>query len=77
MKVVCCALCQPRVDVWLQGTGNCFELYGFDVLLDDTLKPWLLEVNLTPSMECGTPLDMKVGLVLLPTVKLSACIDKE
>ncbi|XP_053552993.1 tubulin polyglutamylase TTLL5 [Bombina bombina] len=40
--------------------GNCFELYGFDVLIDKNLKPWLLEVNLSPSLACDSPLDLKV-----------------
>ncbi|KXJ80048.1 hypothetical protein RP20_CCG027008 [Aedes albopictus] len=45
--------------------GNCFELYGFDILIDDTLKPWLLEINLSPSLGCDTPLDTKVKACLL------------
>ena len=38
----------------------CFEILGFDVILDSKLKPWLLEINFTPSFNCDSPLDLEI-----------------
>lgn len=44
---------------------NCFEVFGFDVLLDSDLKPWLVEVNLSPSLSSDSPLDHQIKANLL------------
>lgn len=44
---------------------NSFELYGFDILLDSKLNPWLIEVNGSPSMTATTTKDHEFKVNLL------------
>ena len=45
--------------------NNCFELYGFDILIDQQMKPWLLEVNVRPSLSSSSPLDRRIKHTLM------------
>ncbi|KAL0127819.1 hypothetical protein PUN28_003214 [Cardiocondyla obscurior] len=47
-------------------TCACFELLGFDILLDWRLKPYLLEVNHSPSFHTDAQIDkdVKEGLLM-------------
>ncbi|OHS96725.1 Tubulin-tyrosine ligase family protein [Tritrichomonas foetus] len=42
------------------GKSRCFEILGFDVMLGKNLKPWLLEVNHSPSLLCESPFDKEL-----------------
>ncbi|XP_033287464.1 tubulin polyglutamylase TTLL7 isoform X5 [Orcinus orca] len=49
----------------------CFEVLGFDILLDRKLKPWLLEINRAPSFGTDQKIDYDVKRgVLLNALKL-------
>jgi hypothetical protein len=45
-----------------------FELLGMDIILDENLRPWLLEVNNSPSLATDSPLDLSVKKELIADV---------
>ena len=50
---------------YVKSAYSCYELFGFDIMLDERLKPWLLEVNISPSLHSTSSLDQQIksGLV--------------
>lgn len=48
--------------------SRCFEVLGFDVMLDSNLNPWLIEVNHLPSFGTDSPLDRDVKERLMKEV---------
>eukprot|EP00514_Thraustochytrium_sp_LLF1b_P010005 CAMPEP_0184548688 /NCGR_PEP_ID=MMETSP0199_2-20130426/6352_1 /TAXON_ID=1112570 /ORGANISM="Thraustochytrium sp., Strain LLF1b" /LENGTH=396 /DNA_ID=CAMNT_0026943321 /DNA_START=231 /DNA_END=1417 /DNA_ORIENTATION=+ len=47
---------------------HCFECYGYDVLIDENLKPWLIEVNASPALTATTKTDRSLKHSLLHNI---------
>lgn len=43
----------------------CFQILGFDIMIDKYFKPWLIEVNQSPSFATDSPLDYEVKKAVL------------
>lgn len=44
-----------RNKINLRGRKYCYEIFGYDFILDSKLRPFLLEVNTNPGMEESSP----------------------
>eukprot|EP00050_Salpingoeca_kvevrii_P007748 m.298326 g.298326 ORF g.298326 m.298326 type:complete len:403 (+) comp13833_c0_seq1:294-1502(+) len=52
---------------------HCFELYGYDIIIDDDLKPWLIEVNASPSLSATTVSDRIMKATVIDDVYKIVC----
>jgi tubulin polyglutamylase TTLL5 len=67
--VILKSLIAAQTDIGQQ--PNSFELFGYDVFIDDKLRPWLIEINSSPSMAQENLLDSKVKTKLIAdTIRL-------
>lgn len=61
--------CQYPVYRYLLKNQKCkynnFELLGFDIMLDSNFKPWILEVNVSPSLRSESSVDTSVKSQLI------------
>jgi hypothetical protein len=55
-------------EISVSKSNSLFELYGYDILIDESFKAWLLEVNLNPSLHCSSPLDLSIKTDLITDV---------
>lgn len=39
--------------------GSC-EFVGYDFMIDENYDPWLIEINMSPSMEHSTPITKRM-----------------
>lgn len=55
------------------GLPRCFQILGFDILIDKDLKPWILEVNYRPSLEYDIEAEKQLKIEMLASaMKIAA-----
>ena len=55
-------------EISINKNNSLFELYGYDILIDESFKAWLIEVNVNPSLQCTSPLDLNIKTDLVTDI---------
>ena len=55
-------MCSARRKININGRKECFQLFGFDFMLDEALKVWLIEINSNPAIDEMS----SVGRMIIP-----------
>jgi hypothetical protein len=51
---------------------NNFEIFGLDFMIDRNFRPWLIEINTNPCLDCACPLlDRIIPYMVEQALKLS------
>lgn len=53
--------CQPEC----LDNSMCYQILGFDIFIDRQFKPWLIEINQSPSFATDSPLDYRIKKAVL------------
>lgn len=55
-KVIICSL--ESVKNMVTNRKNTHEIFGYDIMIDDDLNAWLIEVNSSPAMDYSTVINI-------------------
>ena len=55
-------------EISINKNNSLFELYGYDILIDESFRAWLIEVNINPSLHCTSPLDLSIKTDLVSDI---------
>ena len=76
IKIIAISANSVKGKINLSYRSNCFEIFGYDFILDINYRPFLLEINTNPGYEESSPLiKMLVPRMIDDAMKLT--IDKE
>ena len=76
IKIISISANSVKGKINLSKRTNCFEIFGYDFILDKNYKPFLLEINTNPGYEESSPL-IKALVPRMIDDAMKLTIDKE
>ena len=71
-EIIWISMCAARRKINVNARKDCFELFGYDFMIDEAYKVWLIEINTNPAIEeCSSVLKMLIPRMLDDMFKLT------